>query len=145
VRPKGPQDLKYSVNDLRVLKEGDILVSGIDAIRGAIGVVGKDCDGLVVSKEFFTFRIKENKLAEVNAEYLVRVLRSSKMREIMEGAITGVSNRTRLESASELLKLPIPPLPEVSEQIKIAKRVANAFRAQDNAAKVFTEIDNSLM
>jgi len=144
VRPKGPQDLKYEAKDLRELAEGDILVSGIDAVRGAIGVVGTDCDGLVVSKEFFTFRVKPEFEAGIDAQYLVRLLRSSRFRAIVEGAITGVSNRTRVESPSELLRLPIPPLPPIAEQLAVAKRVQAAFKAQDEAAEVFAEIDESL-
>nr|WP_246679798.1 N-6 DNA methylase [Mesorhizobium sp. B2-3-5] len=144
VRPKGIQDLKYEARDLRVVKTGDILVSGIDAVRGSIGVVGEDCDGLVVSKEFFIFRIKAEKQCSVDAEYLVRILRSPKMRAILEGTITGVSNRTRMESPSELLKIPIAPLPSLEEQQKISQKVQEAFKAQDDAVKVFAAIDNTL-
>ncbi|HEY0013016.1 MAG TPA: N-6 DNA methylase [Allosphingosinicella sp.] len=141
---KGPQDLKYSPNDLRVIKSGDILVSGIDAVRGAIGVVGEDCDGLVVSKEFFTLRIKPEFADTIDPQYVVRVLRSQKMREIIEGAITGVSNRTRIESASELLRLPISPLPPFEVQRAVAERVQAAFKAQDEAAKLFRDLDRDL-
>jgi type I restriction-modification system DNA methylase subunit len=141
---KGPQDLKYDAKELRQLKEGDILVSGIDAVKGAIGVVGADSDGLVVSKEFFTLRVKDTLSGQVEPEYVVRLLRSSKMRAIIEGAITGVSNRTRIESAVELLRLPIPPLPSLDVQQDIAKRVADAFVAQDAASNTFSAIDEEL-
>ncbi|WP_027142391.1 N-6 DNA methylase [Mesorhizobium sp. WSM3626] len=144
VRPKGPQDLKYEARDLREIKKGDILVSGIDAVRGAIGVVQEDCDGLVVSKEFLVFRVKAEKESSVDAEYLVRILRSPKMRAILEGSITGVSNRTRLESPAELLKVPISPLPSIEEQKKLSQKVRDAFKAQDEATQVFAAIDDML-
>ncbi|WP_088334186.1 N-6 DNA methylase [Sphingomonas mucosissima] len=144
VRPKGIQDLQYDTKDLREIKSGDILVSGIDAVRGAIGVVEDDCDGLIVSKEFFTFRVRESSEGKVDAQYVARLLRSEKMRAILEGAITGVSNRTRLESPAQLIALPIPPLPSIKVQQSLAEQVRAAFRAQDEAAKVFAAIDKSL-
>lgn len=144
VRPKGPQDLKYDAKDLRQMKTGDILVSGIDAVRGAIGVVGEECNDLVVSKEFFTLKIRDELKGAVEPEYVVRLLRSAKMRAIIEGAITGVSNRTRIESPTELLRLPIPPLPAYDVQQNVALRVAEAFAAQDAASKAFAAIDDEL-
>ena len=110
-------------------------------MRGAIGVVGEDCDSAVVSKEFFTFRVKDDMKKSVDSQYLVRVLRSRKMRAILEGSITGVSNRTRLESAAQILSLPIVPLPTLDEQIAVSIKVQNAFKAQDEAAQVFSAID----
>jgi hypothetical protein len=126
------------------MKTGDILVSGIDAVRGAIGVVGEDCDGLVVSKEFFTLKVRDELNGSVEPQYIVRLLRSAKMRAIMEGAITGVSNRTRIESPAELLRLPIPPLPSLRVQQSVTQRVADAFAAQDAATQAFEAIDNEL-
>lgn len=144
VRTRGEQDLKYAARDLRVLAENDILVSGIDAVRGAIGVVGADCTGNVVSKEFFTLEVRPELVGKVAPHFIARLLRSPRMRAIIEGAITGVSNRTRIESAAELLKLPVPMLPSLTEQEKVAAQVKAAFAAQDDAAKVFVSIDAAL-
>jgi len=59
VRSKGRSSTAYSVDDLQMVQEGDILVSGIDLVNGAVGVVGRDCDGMVVSVEYIILRAKE--------------------------------------------------------------------------------------
>jgi len=144
VRSRGEQDLKYAAKDLRVLAENDVLVSGIDAVRGAIGVVDADCEGHIVSKEFFTFVVRPDQLDQVDPWFIARLLRTPTMRAILEGAITGVSNRTRLDSPAEFLSLPMPSLPSNDEQRAIAEKVKGAFLAQDQTNNAFVDIEQSL-
>jgi type I restriction-modification system DNA methylase subunit len=144
VRSKGEQDLAYAEKDLREIKPGDILLSGIDVVKGAIGVVGADCDGLVVSKEFFTLRPKHNATKQVLPEYMVCLLRSPKMREIIEGTVTGVSNRTRIEDIIRFLELPLPVPADMLEQQKIVSRLLDAYKAQDQAHNALAEIEASV-
>jgi type I restriction-modification system DNA methylase subunit len=144
VRSKGEQDLAYSEKDLREIKKGDILLSGIDVVKGAVGVVGHDCDGLVVSKEFFTLRPKTNALMTVLPEYVVCLLRSPRMREIIEGTVTGVSNRTRIEDIGRFLDLPLSSPADMDRQKKIADRLLAAYEAQDQARTALAEIEASV-
>ena len=129
---------------VRVLAKDDLLVSGIDAVRGAIGVVGPDCEGHTVSKEFFTLRVRAEQIDQVDPWFVARLLRTPTMRAILEGSISGVSNRTRLDSVDQLLALPMPTLPSIDNQRDVADKVRKAFLAQDEANKVFEEIDQSL-
>ena len=118
VRFKALQSVKYAPSELWIVKEGDLVLSGIDAVVGAIAVAGSDVDGMVMSQEMFSYHVKDPSRA--SAVYLQLLLRSHAARELIEGLITGTSNRTRLENPWQLLHLPIPPLPPIDEQMQIA-------------------------
>lgn len=133
VRRKGEEYTSYQPSDLREIKEGDIIFSGIDIIHGAIGVVGSDCDGCVVSKEYYVLRIKDDKKDAVLPEFLSTLLRSPRMQIIIEGLVTGTSNRTRVQDIQSFLELPIPALPPVKAQEQYAEQVKQAFALQDEA------------
>lgn len=144
VRSKGDQDFLYKPSELRELRTGDILLSGIDAVRGAIGVVGRDCSGLVVSKEFFTLRIQPKYKSEIAPEYIACILRSPLIQAIIEGTITGVSNRTRIESVDEFLQIRIPKPASYTKQKTIVNKLRMAFRAQDKVQKSLEEIEDEV-
>ena len=118
VRFKARQSVRYAPAQLWIVREGDLVLSGIDAVVGAIAVAGSDVDGMVMSEEMFSYHVKDPSRA--SAVYLQLLLRSHSARELMEGLITGTSNRTRLENPWQLLHLPIPPLPPIDEQMQIA-------------------------
>jgi type I restriction-modification system DNA methylase subunit len=153
VRPKGETTTSYSIDELQEVRTGDILVSGIDLVHGSLGVAGDDCDGMVVSKEYFILRSKLG----IDSHWLVSLLRTRAVRRIIEGTVTGTSNRTRVESPEVLMALPLPQPPSKPEQKKIgdALRLAHKHhadmlkeiaRAQNSAAKIaalpFDDADN---
>lgn len=121
VRFKGETTTQYSTDNLQQVKTGDILVSGIDLVHGAVGVVGQDCDGMIVSKEYFILAAKNGN----DPHWLVSLLRTGAMRRIVEGTITGTSNRTRVESPEVLMALPLPQPPNA----KLQKMVGDALRS----------------
>lgn len=142
VKAKGDIDTSYSAEALQTIKAGDILASGIDLVHGSVAVVGDDCDGMVVSKEYFILRAKEG----IDPFWLTSLLRTKAVRRIIEGTVTGTSNRTRVESADVLMALPMPAPPTKPVQVNIGDtlRQAIAFqksmsqhisRAEDEAAK----------
>ena len=128
VRPKGDSSTMYSADDLQEVREGDILVSGIDLVHGSVGVVGGDCDGMVVSKEYFILQPK----AGFDPHWLVSLLRTRAVRRIIEGTITGTSNRTRVESPSVLMQIQLPAAPskKVRDKVGDALRSAHLHHAQ---------------
>lgn len=131
VEPKGRQAVDYPPSALWIVHEGDIVVSGIDAVNGAVGVAGSDVTGLVMSKEMYAYRVKSPSTA--SAQYLQLLMRSVAARELLEGMTTGTSNRTRLESAEQLLDLPIPPLPDLPEQERIAAEFRSSLERRSEA------------
>jgi hypothetical protein len=89
VQPKKDTATHYNASELNVVQKGDVLISGIDLVHGSIGVVDPDCDGIVVSKEYYILNAKTG----VDPHYLVALLRTPAMRRMVEGTVTGTSNR----------------------------------------------------
>lgn len=128
---KGRSAVDYSPRDLWVIEAGDLVLSSIDLVNGAVAVAGEDVSGLVMSKEMYAYRLKED--AQALAEYVQILLRTPAARDMLLGFTTGTSNRTRLESASQLLDFPIPPLPPMEEQDTKAAELYEAHALQRQA------------
>jgi type I restriction-modification system DNA methylase subunit len=131
VQPIGVQAVNYKPRELWVVREGDLVVSGIDVVRGSVAVAGPDVDGMVMSGEMYAYRVKDE--ATADATYLALLLRTEAAAEMLEGMATGTSNRTRLERPEQLLELPIPPLPLLAEQKRIADIYDGAVEARRGA------------
>ena len=133
VRDARVESTEYSPADLRVIREGDIVVSGIDLVNGAVGYASRAVDGRVVSKEFYTLAPRPELADVVDARYLALLLRTPHTSQMVAGSVTGTSNRTRIEDASALLNLPLPPLPALAAQRGLASRVERALAARKAA------------
>jgi hypothetical protein len=137
--PKGRTAVSYPVQNLWIVRAGDLVVSGIDAVNGAIAVAGADVDGMVLSKEFYAYRVIDP--SKASAVYLALALRTPAARELLEGMATGTSNRTRLESADQLLDLPMPPLPPIEEQEAIAATFLQSVESRRSAVELQQEAE----
>lgn len=73
--------------------------------------------------------------------YVSCVLRSPPIQAIIEGTITGVSNRTRIESIEEFMQIPIPKPATPAKQKAIVDKLRAAFRAQDKLVSSLNEIE----
>jgi len=139
--PKGFEETSYDPGDLWVIREGDLVASGIDAVHGSVALVREELDGLVLSKEMYRYRLKEG--AGAIPEYLQLLLRTPVAQELLMGLVTGTSNRTRLESAEQLLELPIPPLPDTAVQEQVAAEVQEAHRLRRQALEQLSAAHNT--
>lgn len=133
VRDARVESTEYSPADLRVIRNGDVVVSGIDLVNGAVGYASQAVDGRVVSKEFYTLALRPELADEVDARYLALLLRTPHTSQMVAGSVTGTSNRTRIEDAAALLSLPLPPLPGITHQRELASRVERALAARKAA------------
>jgi hypothetical protein len=131
IASKGRAAVDYSPKALWVVEEGDLVLSSIDLVNGAVAVAGSSVAGLVMSKEMYAYRLKDG--AEAVPEYLQILLRTPAAREMLLGFTTGTSNRTRLERPEQLLRFPIPPLPSVEEQEEKSAQLRNAYALQREA------------
>jgi type I restriction-modification system DNA methylase subunit len=131
VQPKGVEHTNYGPPDLWVVRDGHLVVSGIDAVNGSVAVAESDVDGMVMSLEMYAYRVRAG--ASASPVYLALLLRSEPARELLMGMVTGTSNRTRLESPEQLLQLPIPPLPDIDDQRRIAEQFARAINRRREA------------
>ena len=133
VRHREDTDTSYRTQDLLVIRTGDIVVSGIDLVNGSVGFAGRNVDGLVVSKEFYTLRLLPSAKDEVDPQYLALLLRTEHSRRLVAGLVTGTSNRTRVEDVDSLLSLPLPELPDLETQRALAERVRGALKLRQDA------------
>jgi hypothetical protein len=126
--------VSYLPRDLWIVRAGELVLSSIDLVKGAVAVAGQDVDGLVMSKEMYAYRVKPEAEAQVILEYLQILLRTDAAKDMLLGFTTGTSNRTRLESASQLLDFPIPPLPSIDEQAAKAAKLREAYAMRYEAS-----------
>lgn len=131
ITAKGRTSVDYAPQDLWVVEEGDLVLSSIDLVNGAVAVAGAAADGLIMSKEMYAYRLKAG--AEAVPEYIQILLRTPAAREMLLGFTTGTSNRTRLESPSQFLEFPVPPLPSIAEQEAKAAELREAYALQQQA------------
>jgi type I restriction-modification system DNA methylase subunit len=132
VRSKGEAETSYSPKNLWTVSEGDLVVSGIDLVWGAVGVARDDTAGMVMSSEMHAYRIKDG--VDALPEFIQLILKTRTANEMLWGLTTGTSGRTRLENAQQLLGLPIPPLPPLAEQQLQADELNEIIRLRREAA-----------
>lgn len=133
VKVRGVEGTAYRPQELRVIRTGDIVISGIDLVHGSVGYARGDVDEAVVSHEFYVLRVRDDLEGVVDARFLALLLRTTRMRELVAGTVTGTSNRTRVESAEALLNLPLPELPAYTSQQAIAAEVDEAMSLEERA------------
>jgi len=133
VRMDRIETTKYEPKDLRVIHAGDIVVSGIDLVHGAVGYAQRDVADRVVSKEFYTLKIRREHQGSVDPRYIALLLRTPHASELIAGMVTGTSNRTRIEDVDALLSLPLPPMPQYEVQRKLADQIAAALERRRKA------------
>lgn len=105
-------------NQFRV-KANQFLLSKIDAMNGAFGIVPKECNGGIITGNFWTFDFNENVL---NREFLDFLCIGGVFTDFSLKASEGTTNRKYLrEDKFNNLDFPLPPL---SEQQRIAGRLA---------------------
>lgn len=124
-----------------LVRPGDLLVSGINAGKGAIAVYGIENEKPIAATIHYGAYIPNKERGDVH--YLWWLLRSRTFRELLTEYVPG-GIKTELK-AKRLLPVPIP-LPPLDEQQRIvarieqlAAKVAEARHLRDNAA---TEIEN---
>lgn len=122
---KGRQQVSYAPRDLWVVQKGDLVLSSIDLVHGAVAIAGPEVDGLVMSKEMYAYRLRPG--VKASPEYIQILLRAQAAREMLFGFATGTSNRTRLERPEQLLEFPLPPLPSLEEQERQAQALRGAY------------------
>ncbi|MGH7475245.1 MAG: N-6 DNA methylase [Longimicrobiales bacterium] len=139
VKPKELTDTQYSTADLRLIKAGDIVVSGIDLVNGAVGYATTAVEDMVVSKEFYILRVRDDAVKKVDPRFLALLLRTPNARELVAGTVTGTSNRTRIEDEAALLGLPLPKLPPLKTQRKLADSVTEALEQRRETGRMLGE------
>jgi type I restriction-modification system DNA methylase subunit len=136
IKSRGQVLTQYAARQLWVVHTDDIVVSGIDLVHGSVAVARSDVDGLVMSTEMFPYRVKAPE--KVLPEYILLMLRTPDARALIEGMVTGTSNRTRLSSPGEILGMLLPKPPTKKRQQQM---VDGLIRSHDQRAAANDALD----
>lgn len=98
------------------IKTGQFLLSKIDALNGAFGVVPEICDGCIITGNFWTFDVDYKKILP---QYLDLVTASIRFRQFCQSASVGTTGRKYLQENLFLdIAIPLPDTPVQDELIK---------------------------
>ena len=116
-----------------VARQGQFILSRIDARNGALGIVPSELDGAIVTNDFPLFRVHEERLL---IAYLRWMCRTASFVEECQRASEGTTNRVRLQEARFLAReIPLPPL---AEQRRVVARIEE-LAAQIHEARTLRE------
>ncbi len=101
-----------------LIKPGDLVVSGINAAKGAIAIYGEDNNSPIAATIHYGAYIPDKSKVEV--KFLWRLLRSGTFRDLLNEYVPG-GIKTELK-AKRLLPIPVP-LPDLEEQRRILMRI----------------------
>lgn len=114
-----------------VVREKQLLLSRIDARNGAIAVVPLSLDGAVVSNDFPTFDIDQNR---AEPEFLGWMCHLPWLWELCRRASEGTTNRIRLVEHQFLgLQVSLPPL---AEQRRLVARIEQVAAKVEEAQRL---------
>jgi type I restriction enzyme, S subunit len=112
---------KPTNTDMILVKKGDLLISGINAEKGAVTIYQEEADALATI-HYSSYEFDNN---EIDIEYFKWFLKSNAFRNLLK-ANAGNGIKTELKS-KHLLPLEIA-LPGLNEQREIVKRLENKFQ-----------------
>jgi len=101
-----------------LIKPGDLVVSGINAAKGAIAIYGEDNNSPIAATIHYGAYIPDKSKVEV--KFLWLLLRSGTFRDLLNEYVPG-GIKTELK-AKRLLSIPVP-LPVLEEQRRIMARI----------------------
>ena len=126
-----------------IVKEGQMIVSKIDARNGAFGVVPEEVEGGVITGNFWTFDVNYN---IINPYFLQLITKTKQFQDLSQSASVGTTNRNYLQEESFLnFSIPLPPL---SDQETIVKnyydKITQATTYEQQAETLEKNIENYL-
>lgn len=123
---------------LYVVREGDLVISHINAIHGAVAVVPAEFDGHVVTNEYSVCR----PTGDLDVRIVWALMRSPIARSDMLLLSTGIG-RTRIDwPQAARLELPLPSL---AEQAKIVETIQKAEEAERSARRLRDDAANQVL
>lgn len=139
-----------------IIKEGQFIVSKIDARNGAFGVVTNEVDNAIITGNFWTFDVDYDL---INPHYLSLITTTPEFIRFCEKSSTGTTNRHYLQQDLFLeVEIPLPPLneedakkrglsTEVTQEKLVAdynRKIKEAEEAQQKAQQKEAEIETYL-
>lgn len=114
-----------------LIKEGQFLLSKIDARNGAFGIATEELDGAIITADFFAYDIDVNKIYPY---FLSLITTTERFIQFAQNSSTGTTNRQRLK---EELFLDVKiPLPTVDEQKQLVRYLENNLLKQEKISEL---------
>ena len=125
--------IEFSYPRLTRLHEGNFVYPKLMAWEGALGVVPKECDGLVVSPEFPVFTVDESR---VLLETLDVYFRTPSVWPQISGTSTGTNVRRRRLHPKTFLdyEFPLPPMTVQELLREVTVKLGPLKKMQDETA-----------
>lgn len=120
-------------------KEGQFIMSKIDARNGAFGVVTKELDNAIVTGDFPLFDVNQEK---INPYYLYLLSSTRPFVQYAQSCSRGTTNRQRIDMDA-FLSLQIP-LPSLEEQNKIVAAYNDTITQADNLSQQAGDINDQI-
>lgn len=123
-----------------VIKEGQFLISKIDARNGAYGIVPPELDGAVITGNFWTYAINRD---IVLPDYLTYLMRHDFFLKMCSTCSYGATNRWYLDEATfNHFKVPVPA---IEEQKKILEKIKQHTEKIEESKREIQKQEESIM
>ena len=109
-----------------IIKEGQFLLSKIDARNVAFGIATKEIDGAIITADFFAYDIDET---IINPYFLSLITTTDEFLNFAKNSSTGTTNRQRLNE--ELFLNVEIPLPSIDEQNDLVQPLLDNLEKQE--------------
>jgi len=110
-----------------IIKEGQFLLSKIDARNGAFGLATNEVDRAIITADFLAFDID---LLRINPDFLVLITTTKNFMKFAQSASSGTTGRQRIDE-SKFLDTKIP-LPSLKVQQQIVEKISTSQNILDN-------------
>lgn len=127
-----------------LLKKNQFLLSKIDARNGAFGVVPKECDGAIITGNFWTFDVDYE---QINPHFLKLFTSTKHFQDLCQRASNGTTNRNYLQEGLFLnMEIPLPD--KVIQDIFVNQynqKLTQAQEAEKQSNELEKNIENYLL
>lgn len=116
-----------------LIKEGQFLLSKIDARNGAFGLATKEVNGAIITADFFAYDID---ITKIEPYFLVLLTTTKKFQHFAQSASSGTTGRQRIDEKKFLdVKIPLPSLEVQKKIVHNYQNVINISNVEKQKAK----------
>lgn len=123
-------------------REGQLILSRIDARNGAFGMVPKELDGAIVTNDFWLFDVRD-----AMPQYLTLVLSSGRFQQYWQTKSSGTTNRQRVDEEDFLESQISLPAMEVQKKLlaDYNSKIALAQEKRDQISHMRRQMEQDLL
>lgn len=127
---------ELSSKKMHSVKEGEFILSGIDARHGAFGIIPKELEGAVVSNDFWCLSFDKSLIEK---HFFLRLTGTAFFDDLCKKASDGTTNRVRLQADKFFnLEISIPPIEEQKQFVERYNKI------EEVNSSISTELNHQL-